>query len=127
MYKEKPFKVRQGDVYYADFPDSVGSVQKGIRPVLITQNNRLNRNSTTFVCALVTSQIKRLDLKEHVILPQLKGLPKKSMVMAEQRTTVDRKQLIDFRGRVSWLTYMKVNSAIRRCERADKAEYFRNW
>ncbi|MGN0732827.1 MAG: type II toxin-antitoxin system PemK/MazF family toxin [Emergencia sp.] len=40
--------MRQGDIYYVDFPESVGSVQKGIRPVVITQNNHLNRNSTTY-------------------------------------------------------------------------------
>ena len=88
MYKERPYKVRQGEIYYVDFPESRGSVQKGIRPVIIIQNNRLNRNSTTFVCALITSQIKRLDLHEHVLLPEMKGLPKRSMVMAEQQATV---------------------------------------
>ena len=62
MTKEKKqHNVRQGDIYYVDFPESTGSVQKGMRPVVITQNNHLNRNSTTYVCALITSQIKRLD------------------------------------------------------------------
>ena len=61
MYKERPYKVRQGEIYYVDFPESRGSVQKGIRPVIIIQNNRLNRNSTTFVCALITSQITVLS------------------------------------------------------------------
>lgn len=125
MTKENklPSKVRQGDIYYVDFPESVGSVQKGLRPVVITQNNRLNRNSTTHVCALITSQIKRLDLKVHVLLPEIKGLPKQSMVMVEQRTTVDREQLIDYRGKVNWMTFCMINRAIRICERADHREF----
>ena len=44
---DQKFNVRQGKIYYADFPETVGSVQKGIRPVVITQNNFLNRISTT--------------------------------------------------------------------------------
>ena len=115
--------MRQGDIYYVDFPESVGSVQKGMRPVVITQNNHLNRNSTTYVCALITSQIKRLDLKEHVLLPEIKGLPKQSMVMAEQRATVDREQLLDYRGRLDQKTFSQVNRALRICERAGRKTY----
>ena len=100
-----------------------GSVQKGIRPVIIIQNNRLNSNSTTYVCALITSQIKRLDLHEHVLLPEMKGLPKRSMVMAEQQATVALEQLIDYRGRVDWEIFKKINSAVRICEKTKKEQY----
>ena len=49
-------EIRRGEIYYADLPDEeVGSVQAGIRPVLITQCNRLNRNSPTVLVAMVTS------------------------------------------------------------------------
>lgn len=123
MRKTKPFDVRQGDIYYVDFPEVAGSIQKGMRPVLITQNNYLNRTSTTFVCALITSKLKRLDLKEHVLLPEMEGLPKQSMVMTEQRQTVDREQLLEYRGRVNWLTFQKVHRALRQCEKADKKYY----
>ena len=124
MTKEKKLhNVRQGDIDYVDFPESVGSVQKGMSHVVITQNNHLNRNSTTYVCALITSQIKRLDLKEHVLLPEIKGLPKCSMVMAEQRATVDREQLLDYRGRLDQKTFSQVNRALRICERAGRKTY----
>ena len=112
--------VQQGDIYYVDFPDSIGSVQKGIRPVVITQSNHLNRYSTTYVCALITSQIKRLDLREHVLLPEIKGLPKRSMVMAEQRATVDSLQLLNYCGKVDSQTFTKIIRAIRICEKLDK-------
>ncbi|MFR8266320.1 MAG: type II toxin-antitoxin system PemK/MazF family toxin [Clostridia bacterium] len=79
------------------------------------------------VCALVTSQIKRLDLKEHVLLPKLKGLPKQSMVMVEQRATVDRKQLEDYRGHIDWFTFQKINRALRKCENANKRDYEMKW
>lgn len=123
MCKTKPYKVHQGEIYYVYFPETSGSVQKGLRPVIITQNNFLNRNSTTFVSALITSKLKRLDLNEHVLLPEMKGLPRLSMVMAEQRQTVDREQLIEYCCKVSWTTFLKIQRAIRYCERANKKTY----
>ena len=91
--------------------------------IIIIQNNKLNSNSTTYVCALITSRIKRLDLREHVLLPEMKGLPKRSMVMAEQQATVALEQLIDYRGRVDWEIFKKINSAVRICEKSKKDNY----
>ncbi|MCF0144719.1 MAG: type II toxin-antitoxin system PemK/MazF family toxin [Firmicutes bacterium] len=112
--------VRQGDIFYARIPETEGSVQHGVRPVIITQNNRLNRNSTTYVCVLVTSQIKRLDLPEHVLLPKTAGLPRASMAMAEQRMTIDRTQLIEYVGKVRKETYKRIRRALRVCEKVEK-------
>lgn len=123
MYKKKPYEVRQGEIYFVDFPETAGSVQNGRRPVVITQNNRLNKNSTTYVCALITSKLKRLDLPEHVLLPKIKGLPKRSMVMTEQRETIDREQLMEYRGKVGWLTFKDIHRAIRKCEEISEKDY----
>ena len=92
----------------------------GVRPVIITQNNRLNRNSTTYVCVLVTSQTKTLDLPEHVLLPKTAGLPRASMAMAEQRMTIDRTQLIEYVGKVRKETYKRIRRALRVCEKVEK-------
>lgn len=116
-------EVRQGDIYYADIPQTAGSVQHGVRPIVITQNNRLNRGSTTFVCALITSQVKRLDLPEHVKLPEIKGLPKESMVLAEQRATVDCSQLREYRGSVDYDTFRRIHRAIRKCESISRSGF----
>ena len=78
--KTRPEKVRQGQIYDVDLPVSVGSVQSGIRPMVITSANRRNRRSPTVIAVVVTSQIKRLDLAEHVVLPDEAGLPKRSMI-----------------------------------------------
>ena len=46
--KEKEFKnVRWGDIYYCDLGVTNGSVQSGMRPVLVVQTNRLNESSPT--------------------------------------------------------------------------------
>ena len=41
--------IERGDVYYADLAGGIGSEQKGIRPVVIVQNNMGNKHSTTLI------------------------------------------------------------------------------
>lgn len=123
MSRKMPVKVRQGQIYDIDIPVSIGSVQAGTRPILISSSDRRNRSSGTYLALSLTSQIKRLDLPEHVLLPRMSFLPKETMAMAEQRFTIDRSQLLRYRGRLDWLTWLKVHRAIRCSERTSKAEY----
>lgn len=109
--------VRRGQIWYADLPDEeIGSVQSGRRPVLVTQSDRLNRNSTTVVVAIITSRLKRFDDPAHVVLPIMKGLPMQSMVEAEQRKTISKSQLLDYRCTLDNKTMARVTRALRRCE-----------
>lgn len=124
--KTRPEIVRQGQIYDVDLPVSIGSVQDGIRPVVITSANRRNRTSPTVIVAVVTSQIKRLDLEEHVLLPSMKELPKQSMVCCEQRFTVDKTQLMHYRGKLSWNVWKDVHRAIRQSERTSMKDYEKN-
>ena len=74
-------EVKRGDIWYARLPShGTGSVQQGDRPVLVIQNDYISQRSPTVIVAVITSQIKRTDLKSHVILPKLGGLPKESML-----------------------------------------------
>lgn len=124
---EKPDEIRQGQIYYVDFPVSVGSVQAGVRPAVVTSSNTRNKTSPTVIVAIITSKLKRLDLGEHVLLPRIKGLPKDSMVEAEQRFTVDKRQLIEYRGKLFWHTWCMVHRALRKSERTRKREYVSQW
>ena len=91
--ENKEIKVTRGELYMANLPEeTVGSVQAGKRPVLVTQSNWLNAKSPTFLAAIVTSKLKKTHMDTHVVLPQIPGLPKKSMVEAEQRYAVDKAQ-----------------------------------
>ena len=123
----KPEEIRQGQIYYVDFPVSVGSVQAGIRPAVVTSSNRRNKTSPTVIVAIITSKLKRLDLGEHVLLPRMKGLPRDSMVEAEQRFTVDKEQLIEYRGKLFWHAWCRVHRALRKSERTRKKEYVSQW
>ena len=117
--------VRRGQIWYADLPDEeIGSVQSGRRPVLVTQSDRLNRNSTTVVVAIITSRLKKIDDPAHVVLPIMKGLPMQSMVEAEQRKTISKSQLLDYRCTLDNKTMARVTRALRRCEMdSDRPNY----
>ena len=121
-----PRPVLRGDIYFADLPeDEIGSIQAGRRPVLITQANFLNRNSTTVIVAVITSKLKRTTDQVHVVLPKIKGLPKQSMVVAEQRKTISKSQLLEYRGSLDEEMMRKVTRALRIAERPDKEDNFK--
>lgn len=112
-----PKKVRRGEIYIADIPRLArGSLQAGIRPVLITQNDWLNKTSPSVIVATVTSVMKRLDLKTHVPLPKDCGLPKESMVLAEQRYTLDKQYLMEYCCTLTDDVMKQVDRAIRYAE-----------
>ena len=115
---KQPKEPKRGDIFFAELPEqTVGSVQAGVRPVLITQNDRLNARAPTVLVATVTSVLKRLDLKTHILLPMIKGLPKQSMVMAEQRYTLDKQSLLQYRCHLPDDVMRRVDRAIRYAER----------
>lgn len=117
--RRKPFHIERGDVYMADLgpEDEIrGSQQAGISPVVVTQCNRQNRNSTTVVVAAGTSHLKRQDLPYHVVLPPTKGLPRRTMVCAEQRFTIEKKRLLRFCCTLDSKTMKAVTRACRKAE-----------
>lgn len=115
--------VRRGDVYDADLPEKlVGSIQAGKRPVVITQSNWLNFTSSTVIVAGMTSQIKNPDMDCHYVLPILKGLSMQTMVLGEQRFTIDKSLLLKFRCHLGNDLMRKVTRAIRAAESEDYNE-----
>ena len=101
--KEKEFKnVRWGDIYYCDLGVTNGSVQSGMRPVLVVQTNRLNESSPTVVVAAITAVKKKTAMNTHIELNTDCGLKEPSMVMLEQLRTVDKATELDnFVGRIT--------------------------
>jgi len=105
-------KIKKYDVVYVNVNgESKGSVQTGARPAVILQNDKGNFFSPTTIVAFITSKIKREDLPTHVIL---KGYDrfKESMVLLEQITTIDKK---DIDGKIDELKAedrMRVDAAL---------------
>ena len=101
--KEKELKnVRWGDIYYCNLGVTNGSVQSGMRPVLVVQTNRLNESSPTVVVAAITAVKKKTAMNTHIELNTDCGLKEPSMVMLEQLRTVDKATELDnFVGRIT--------------------------
>jgi len=96
--KKKAGNVMNGEIYYYDFGTNEGSIQSGLRPVLVVQCNEGNKVSTTTVVAAITTAIKKQYLPSHVILGEAFGLKKPSMVMLEQFRTVNQCDLQQYIG-----------------------------
>ena len=88
-------KVKRGDIFLADLDSYQGSEQKGVRPVLIIQNNKGNKYSPTTIVACLSSKIdSKAHLPTHHILPEGIGLKYRSMVLCEQIRVIDKDRLI---------------------------------
>ena len=84
---------KRGEVYYTDLPMGNGSVQGGVRPVVIIQNNIGNKYSPTVIVAGLTSKNKK-RMPTHVELSKNIGLDMDSKVLAEQIFTLNKTDLI---------------------------------
>lgn len=91
-------KVKRGEIYLYDFGKNEGSMQNGLRPVLVVQCDEGNQASTTTVIAALTSAIKKRYLPSHIILGDSFGLREPSMVMLEQLKTVNQSDLVSYIG-----------------------------
>ena len=104
--------IHRGEIYYADLSPVVGSEQGGYRPVVVLQNNKGNRYSTTVIVAPISSRITKNDLPTHVIV-QTDFLEKKSVILLEQIRTIDKKRIDEKLGVLPTKFMDCVNKAIK--------------
>lgn len=102
--RELTFK--RGDIILANL-DGIGSEQKGLRPVLIMQNDNHNESSNTLIVICLTSKEKRMDMKCHVKL--FDG----SIALCEQIRTIDKSRAIKKLCRINSFQLREVEAAIR--------------
>lgn len=85
-------KIIKGAIFYADLDPTVGSEQKGIRPVVIIQNDIGNKFSPTTIIAPVTTK-KDVELPTHIMIKQFDKIRPNSIVMLEQIRVIDKTRL----------------------------------
>lgn len=121
--RRKPANIERGQVWLLDLgtrENTIGSEQFGVRPAVVTSSNFLNRRSPTVIVAAITSELKKTNLATHYVLPRLSGLPRTSMVLGEQRFTVDKQRLIRYCCKLDRETMKSVTRACRKAEAADR-------
>lgn len=87
--------ISQGDLFWVDLGDPIGSAPGYRHPHIVIQNNLFNRSriGTVVLCAL-TSNLKRANAPGNVLLDAREAnLPKRSVVLVSQIFTVDKAHL----------------------------------
>ena len=103
---------RRGDIYLADLGAPDGSVQGGVRPIIIVQNNTANRHAPTVTYVPLTSRLKKSRQPTHYLLRKTSGLAKPSMVQAEQLGTRNKTCILHYIGRVDARQMRRIDLAI---------------
>ena len=92
--------IHQGDVYWVALKEPAGSEPGVTHPHVVIQADVLNRSriETVVVCALTTNA-KRANLPGNVLLEAGEAnLPRQSIVVVSQVSTVDKSQLSEYIG-----------------------------
>ncbi len=95
--------INQGDIYWVDLDEPVGSEPGYKHPHVVIQNNLFNRSQIrTVVVIALTSNLKRANAPGNVQLEKGEAnLPKLSVVNVSQIFTVDKSQLDEYIGTLS--------------------------
>jgi len=106
------YKIKRGEVYYADLNPIIGSEQGERRPVLIVQNDMGNKYSRTVIIAPITGKLNKAPLPTHVYIPKSCGLDKDSIILTEQLRAIDRSRLTGYVGFLNRNIMTKVDVAL---------------
>ena len=104
--------IHRGEIYYADLSPVVGSEQGGYRPVIVLQNNKGNRYSTTVIIAPISSRLTKNPLPTNVMV-DCSSLEKKSVVLLEQIRTIDKQRIKEKVGMIDSQVMNLINQAIK--------------
>ena len=104
--------IHRGEIYYADLSPVVGSEQGGYRPVVVLQNNKGNRYSTTIIVAPISSKLTKNPLPTHVMVEN-NCLEKKSVILLEQIRTIDKQRIREKVGFIDNKVMQQINEAIK--------------
>lgn len=88
-------KIRRNEIYLANLGNTVGSEERGIRPVLIIQNDTGNKHSTTTIIIPMTKRIEgQFAIPTHIRINKFGKMKYKATIMAEQIKVIDKKRLL---------------------------------
>jgi mRNA interferase MazF len=95
--------VSQGDVWWADLPEPIGSGAGFRRPVIVIQSDAFNRSRiATVVCIPLTTNMRWANVPGNVLLSsQVTNLPQDSVANASLVISIDKELLIDHVGKLT--------------------------
>ena len=111
--RRTPPPPRRGEIYWVDFPSSLGVETEGTHPAVIIQNDLGNEAALSTIVAVVTSNLRIGELPIGVFVePEDSGLPRPSVVHLGRLYTIGRNRLRDWAGVLSPRALNRVDRAI---------------
>jgi len=92
--------VNKWDIYYCNLDPTIGSEQKGTRPVIVISTDAVNHNLPVST-VLPLSSVKPTDRvypTEVLLDTTITGLPKLSVAMIQQVRTISHNRLVNLAG-----------------------------
>ena len=94
--------VKRGEIWYANLNPVQGSEQAGVRPVLIFQNDRINKVTSTTLVIPFTTNLRRASLPSCVQVAKGEGgLAAESVLLCHQLRVLDETRLNHKLGKIS--------------------------
>ncbi len=92
-----------GEIWWVDFQEPRGSTPAFVRPGIIVQNNELNNsNYNSTIVIPITTNCRLADYQGNVFLNKSESkLPKDSVALCAQITTVDKQALLEKNSKIS--------------------------
>ena len=88
-------RIRRNEIYLANLGETVGSEEKGVRPVLIIQNDIGNKHSPTTIIIPMTKRIENQNsIPTHIKIKAFGKIKCRATIMAEQIKVIDKRRLI---------------------------------
>lgn len=104
---------RRGEVWYANLNPVQGSEQAGVRPVLIFQNDKLNKATGTTLVIPFTTNLRRAALPSCVQVAKGEGgLMAESVLLCHQMRVLDESRLDYVVGKVSEPTMSEIELCV---------------
>lgn len=106
--------ISQGEIWWADLGEPIGSEPGYRRPVLVVQGDTFNKSRiATVVCVVLTSNLNLAEAPGNVLLTAGKtNLEKDSVANVSQLVTIDQQVLTDCVGHISRRELDRVLSGI---------------
>ena len=107
-------EIKRGSILMVDLPLNNGSVQGGVRPVVVVSNNKGNKFSPVLVVVPLTSKTKKVMPTHYTVSPSSKnGLSTRSTALCEQILTVGKDTIKGFIGTLEAMDMGQINTKIK--------------
>ena len=105
--------ILRGEIWYAELSPTQGSEQSGIRPVLVVQNDSVNKYTSTILIIPLTTNMRRASLPTCLKLSIGEGgVSAESVLLCHQMRAIDRTRLKNKLGIVSKQTLISVEDCL---------------